>query len=159
MFCMYIQVSGFSFYSNASDKDCCYGIEVLRKPECSIFKGNKKTRYLTGIKQASVSLCLWIWESILTCGKGKELSPNSQHSTEQAFERRKPKYVSMDDFPTIVSLVQIITATLLFHIVPEGESKVFLWLGEPKREQEKALLYLHGLAGNTGPGRHTILHI
>lgn len=39
---MYIQVSGFPFYSNAWDKDCCYGIEVLRKPECSISKGIKK---------------------------------------------------------------------------------------------------------------------
>lgn len=65
----------------------------------------------------------------------------------------------MDDFPTIVSLVQIIAATLLFHIVPEGESKVFLWLGEPKWEQEKSLLYLQVLQVIEVQELHTILHI
>lgn len=63
--------------------------------------------------------------STLTRCEGKELSPHSQHSTQQAFVRGKPEDVGVYDLPAVVSLVQIVTAALLLHVVPEGEGE---WL-------------------------------
>lgn len=57
----------------------------------------------------------------LTCGKGEELSPNSKHGTEQAFVGGEPEDISVYDLPAIVSLVQVVTACFLLHIVPAGE--------------------------------------
>lgn len=66
---------------------------------------------------------------MLTCSKSKELSPHSQNSTQQAFVRGKSEDFSVYDLPAIVSLVQIIAATLLLHIVPADEGKMFLsWM-------------------------------
>lgn len=62
---------------------------------------------------------------LLTCGKSKELSSNSQYSTQQAFKGWKPEDISVYDFPAIVSLVQIIAATLFFHVVPAGKRILF----------------------------------
>ena len=64
---------------------------------------------------------------VLTRGQGKELGPHSQHSTQQAFVRGKPEDVSVNDLPAVVSLVQIITAALLLHVVSAGEGKVTLY--------------------------------
>lgn len=57
----------------------------------------------------------------LTCGKGEELSPNSKHGTEQAFVGGEPKDISVYDLPAVVSLVQVVAAGFLLHIVPAGE--------------------------------------
>lgn len=71
-----------------------------------------------------VALFGCIWEWTLTCGKGEELSPHSQHGTQQAFVRGKPEDVSVYNLPAVVSLVQIIAAALFLHIVPTGEGKM-----------------------------------
>lgn len=81
--------------------------------------------WVSGVQSTSLQLFVCVWEWTLTCGEGKELSPHSQHGTQQAFVRGKPEDISVNNLPTIVSLVQIITATLLLHIVPTGEGKVF----------------------------------
>lgn len=60
---------------------------------------------------------------MLTCGESKELCSHSQHGTQKAFVRGKPENISVYDLPTVVSLVQVITAALLLHIVPAGEGK------------------------------------
>lgn len=67
-------------------------------------------------------------QEILTCGKSEELSPNSKHSTEQAFVRGEPKDVGVYDLPAIVSLVQVVTACFLFHIVPAGGGNLVISL-------------------------------
>lgn len=65
--------------------------------------------------------CRFVRVLTLTCGQGEELSPDSQHSTQQALVRRKPKDVSVYDLPAVVPLVQIITAALFFHVVPADQ--------------------------------------
>ena len=53
-----------------------------------------------------------------TCGKGEELSSDSQHGTQKAFVGGEPEDVCVDDLPAVVPLVQIVTSALLLHVVP-----------------------------------------
>lgn len=57
------------------------------------------------------------WRS-LTRGERKELSSDSQHGTQQAFKGRESEHVGVDDFPAVVSLIQVVTAALLLHVIP-----------------------------------------
>lgn len=101
-----------------------------------------------------VLLCTAEW--MLTCGKGKELSPHSQNGTQQAFVRGEPEDFSVDDLPAVVSLVHIIAATLLLHIVPVGDG----WMdgcynvSDKEKDCKKSLhnMYrlLHGTLINKG---------
>lgn len=58
---------------------------------------------------------------MFTCRQGQKLSPYSEHSTQEALVRRKPEDVSVYDLPAVFSLVQVVTAALLVHIVSAGE--------------------------------------
>ena len=53
-----------------------------------------------------------------TCGKGEELSSDSQHGTQKAFVGGESEDVRVDDLPAVVPLVQIVTSALLLHVVP-----------------------------------------
>lgn len=78
------------------------------------------------IKLCSTSFLCHVQDYRFTCGEGKKLSSHPEHSTQQAFVRREPEDISVDDLPAIVTLIQIITATIFLHIVPEEkEEKIF----------------------------------
>ena len=53
-----------------------------------------------------------------TCGKGEELSSDSQYGTQKAFVGGEPEDVGVDDLPAVVPLVRVVTSALLLHVVP-----------------------------------------
>lgn len=54
----------------------------------------------------------------LTRGERKELSSDSQHGAQQAFKGREPEHIGVDDFPAVISLIQVVAAALLLHVIP-----------------------------------------